>query len=183
MTDKAHQCFTGWRKDLGPRLWRIALQQGEENIPRMPHNATLDILAAYSAYNLPIFLALIQYFHTAAGYPVYSIWLKSISAGNYSSWPGLTLANATNYYPSTTATIMGHLFQKIQGVRSTRPKLPTTSSPNKQIPRVPSDELFIQVTPISKLYNDDTGRFPVHARSGNQYIIIAYHCDANLILT
>ena len=37
------------------------------------------------------------------------------------------------------------------------------------------------VTPISKLYTDDTGRFPVHARSGNRYIMIAYHCDASLI--
>ena len=40
----------------------------------------------------------------------------------------------------------------------------------------------MQVTPISKLYTDDTGRFPIHARSGNQYIMIAYHCNANLIL-
>ena len=38
------------------------------------------------------------------------------------------------------------------------------------------------VTPISKLYTDDTGRFPVHARSDNRYIMIDYHCDANLIL-
>ena len=38
------------------------------------------------------------------------------------------------------------------------------------------------MTPISKLYTDDTGRFPIYARSGNQYIMIAYHCDANLIL-
>ena len=38
------------------------------------------------------------------------------------------------------------------------------------------------VTPISKLYTDDTGRFLVHVRSGNIYITIAYHCDANLIL-
>ena len=38
------------------------------------------------------------------------------------------------------------------------------------------------MTPISKLYTDDIGCFPIHARSGNQYIIIAYHCDANLIL-
>ena len=38
------------------------------------------------------------------------------------------------------------------------------------------------MTPISKLYIDDTGQFPIHARSGNQYIMIAYHCDANLIL-
>ena len=41
---------------------------------------------------------------------------------------------------------------------------------------------FFQVTPISKLYTDDTGRLPIHARSGNQYTIIAFHCDANLIL-
>ena len=43
------------------------------------------------------------------------------------------------------------------------------------------NELFIQVTPISKLYTDDTGNFPIHTHSGNKYIIIAYHCDANLI--
>ena len=33
------------------------------------------------------------------------------------------------------------------------------------------------------MYTDDTGYFPVHARSGNQYIMIACHCDANLILS
>ena len=40
----------------------------------------------------------------------------------------------------------------------------------------------IQVTPISKLYTDDTDRFPVHAHRGNQDIMIAYNCDTNLIL-
>ena len=34
----------------------------------------------------------------------------------------------------------------------------------------------------SKLYTDDTGRFPVHARSGNQYIMIAYNCYSNVII-
>ena len=72
--------------------------------------------------------------------------------------------------------------KKRQGVRSTKPKLPATSSPVPKIPQVPSNELHIQVTPISKLYTDDTGRFPVHARSGNQYIMISYHCGVNLIL-
>ena len=123
-----------------------------------------------------------RYFHAASGYPVRSTWLISISAGNYSSWPGLTLTNATKYCPSATSTIMKHLVQKRQGVRSTKPKPFTTSSPYQQIPRVRSNELYIQVKPIIKLYTDVTGRFPVHARSGNQYIMIAYHCDANLIL-
>ena len=152
--------LTGWRDASGSRLWRIALQPGESNLPRMSHNTTMDTLAAYSAYNLPSVAALIRYFHVAAEYPVRSTWLKAISAGNYSSWPGLTLANATNYCPSATATIMRHLVQKRQGVRSTKPKPLTRSSSGKPIPWIRSNKLFIKVTPISKLYTDGTGRFP-----------------------
>ena len=118
-------------------------------------------------------VALIRYFHTAAGYQVRSTWLPAISAGNYLSCTGLTLANDTNYCPSATSTIMGHLVQKRQGVRSTNPKLPATSSPGQKLPQVRSNEMHIQVTPISKLYSDDTGCLPVHAHSGNQYIMIS----------
>ena len=78
-------------------------------------------LETYIDYNLPSVAALIRYFHVMTGYPVCSTWLTAIIAGNYSSWPGITLANATKYCPSATATIMGHLVQKRQGVRSTIP--------------------------------------------------------------
>ena len=77
---------------------------------------------------------------------------------------------------------MVHLVQKLQGVRSTKPKNPTTSSPEEPIPRIISNELCIQVIPVIKLYTYDTDRFLIHTRSGNQYIMIAYHCDANLII-
>ena len=174
--------FTGWRKASGPRLWRIDLQPREANLPSMPHDVNMATLSAYSAYDLPRVAALIRYFRVAAGCRVWSTWLKAISTGNYSSWPGLTLINTTKYCPSATATIMGHLIKKRQGVRSTKPKPPTKSSPDDPIPRIRSNELFIQVTPISKLYTDDTGRFPIHACSVNQYIMIAYHCNANMIL-
>jgi hypothetical protein len=43
-------------------------------------------------------------------------------------------------------------------------------------------EVFLHIYPISKLYTDDTGCFPIRARSGNQYVMIAYHTDRNLIL-
>ena len=160
----------------------IVLQPDEYNLPKIPNTVHRTTLEAYSAYDLPSVEALIRYFHAAAGYPVRSTWLTAISDGNYSSWPGLTLANATKYCPSAIATIMGHLVQKRQGVRSTKPKLPATSSPEPKLPQLRSNGLHIQVTPISKLYTDNTGRFPVHARSGNQYIMIIHHCDANLIL-
>ena len=35
---------------------------------------------------------------------------------------------------------------------------------------------------ISKLYIDDTGILPIKARSRNQCLIVAYHCDSNAIL-
>ena len=77
---------------------------------------------------------------------------------------------------------MGNIAQKRQGASSTKAKPEPTSSPEEPMTQVRSDEIFIQVTPISKLYTDDTGRFPIHARSRNQYIMTAYHYDANLIL-
>ena len=43
------------------------------------------------------------------------------------------------------------------------------------------NELNIRVIHKSKLYTDDTGRFPVKSRAGNQYIMIGYH-SSNLIL-
>ena len=45
--------LTGWRKQSGPRLWRIALQTGESDLPKMPHNANSTTLKACSAYDLP----------------------------------------------------------------------------------------------------------------------------------
>ena len=58
----------------------------------------------------------------------------------------------------------------------------TNNPARTHTPQVKSNELHVFITPISKLYTDNTGRFPVHAHSGNRYIMIAHHCDANLIL-
>ena len=46
----------------------------------------------------------------------------------------------------------------------------------------PSHLVFITTQPLSKLYTNDTGRFPVKACSGNQYVMIAFHTNGNLIL-
>ena len=45
-----------------------------------------------------------------------------------------------------------------------------------------SQELFIRTEPISKLYTDNMGRFPIHSRRGNNFIMLAYHVDTNVIL-
>jgi hypothetical protein len=42
--------------------------------------------------------------------------------------------------------------------------------------------VFVVTQSLSKLFTNDTCRFPVRARSGNQYVMIAFHADGNLIL-
>ena len=37
--------ITGWRDNSEPRLWIIALQPSEENLPRMPNTANRTTLA------------------------------------------------------------------------------------------------------------------------------------------
>ena len=191
--------LNGWREDGGARLWCINLLPDPDDV--RPHSAPHQCasLEAFSAYDLPSVEALVRYFHAAAGFPVRATWLKAIKSGNYASWPGLTYENAAKYCPKAVETTKGHLVQTRQGVRSTKKKKRSRSSPVVEIPNPPSDlhpdiatgdvlpptqsnELHIRVEPIEKLYTDDCGRFPIRSRRGNQYIMVAYHCDLNVIL-
>ena len=145
-------------------------------------------LEAFSAYELPSVETLVIYFHTAAGYPVIDTWLKAIKASNYDSWPGLTYINATKYCQSEDKIIKGHMLQTRQGVWSTNPKnrskreLQELPEIYEQTPGNDSvNELYVQVIQKHILYIDDTGRFPIRARSGNQYVMVAYH-SSNVIL-
>ena len=42
-------------------------------------------------------------------------------------------------------------------------------------------EWYVRVLHKNILYTDDTGRFPIRDRSGNQYVMVAYH-SSNIIL-
>ena len=88
------------------------------------------------------------------------------------------------------------MVQSSQGVRSTKNKKPPPRGTKKGIfkvapeeeemddipPPIKTKKLHIWDQPISKLYTDDCGWFPIRSRSGNEYIMIAYHCDLNNIL-
>jgi hypothetical protein len=83
---------------------------------------------------------------------------------------------------------MGHLAQQHQNAQSTKvqPSVPNQSpllsARAPQASKLPSNEVYIRVYPISKLYTDNTGQFPIKACSGKQYVMIAYHANGNLIL-
>ena len=50
------------------------------------------------------------------------------------------------------------------------------------IPNKPANKLHVFECAVATLCNDDCGRFPIRAQSGNQYIMVAYHDKANVIL-
>ena len=98
------------------------------------------------------------------------------------SLPGLTYQNAAKYCPDADETLRGHMVQARQGVRSTNPHqprqqydpLPPPISHDDPLPtQSPTNELHIHVEHISRLYTDNTGRFPVRSRRGNLYLMVA----------
>jgi hypothetical protein len=82
---------------------------------------------AANAYDLPTVRSLIRLHHASAGNPVPSTWFAAIKAGNYKTFPGLTICNAMKHCPSYDAIIKGHLKQTRQGIRSTKP-MPRSSN-------------------------------------------------------
>jgi hypothetical protein len=161
------------------------------------HDATQSMAmtaqASSTPYNpqtldLPSISALVSFYHACLGFPVKQTWLDAIKAGNCDTFDGLTYSNMARYCPDSNETILGHLAQQRRNVRSTKPKWPTPLSP-PALPTtapsptdVPSHQVFITVYPLSRLYTDDTGCFPVRARLRNQYIMIAFYVNGNLIL-
>ena len=182
--------LSGWRDpEVPPALLHFNLLLSPQDVPVPAATCQQASIGAYSVYDLPSVPALVRYLHARVGFPARDTWLRAIKVGNYATWPGLTYNNAAKYCPNTDETIMGHMVQTRQGVRSTKPKKPkkptnakASSSVLVKPPEEPSRELHIHVRLISRLYTDDTGCFPVCSRSGNQYIMVAYHCDANVIL-
>ena len=82
------------------------------------------------------------------------------------------------------------MIQTHQGVCSTKPK-PNKSAPTKVaanetheplLPCITSSDINIYEDPIRNLYTNECIRFPICKQSGYQYIMIAFHCDYNIIL-
>jgi hypothetical protein len=134
--------------------------------------------------DLPSISTLVGFFPACQGFLVKQTWLDTIKAGNCNTFDGLTYSNTARYCPDADETIMGHLAQQRQNVRSTKPK-PTLLAPLAVLPSpvaTPSNKVSVVTKKLSKLFTNHTGRFPVRACFGNQYVMIAFHADGNLIL-
>ena len=109
----------GWQEPTGDKLWHFSLHpQSHPSILTEWRSTPLD----FNDHDLPSIGSLVWYLHAAAGFPVKSTWLAVIHAGSFASYPGLTLANASKYCPSSVESFKVHLTQSLKGVRSTKKK-------------------------------------------------------------
>jgi hypothetical protein len=117
-------------------------------------NTTFDLLSL----NLSSIGTLVGFYHACRGFPVKQMWLEAIKAGNCTTFDGLTYSNAARYCPDSHETILGHIAQQCQNIRSTKPKAPKTAPPPELPPmpsstaEEPSNQVFVKVYPLSKLY-------------------------------
>jgi hypothetical protein len=134
--------------------------------------------------DLPSIGALAGFYHACLGFPVKQTWLNVIKAGNCNTFKGLMYYNGAKYCSNANEMIMGHLAQQRQNVWSTKAK-PTSPVPLAVLPppvKTPFNQVFVVTKPLSKLFTNNTSCFPVRACSGNQYVMIAFHANGNLIL-
>jgi hypothetical protein len=104
----------------GPRdettgLWRINLKQTNKHKP--------DPIAN-NVYELRNTGALVHYLHKALFSPTKEAMLQAVKDGHLITWPGLTEDAINKHLKLTPATVMGHMNQRRQNIRSTT-KAPT----------------------------------------------------------
>lgn len=116
--------------------------------------------------------AFTKFVHTSFGSPVLSTFLHAARKGYLAAYPRLTPAMITAYLSLTAATARGHLDQHRQGLDSTASN-DLDDNETEEISH-PRRTAYTKVIPLSHTAHSDlTGRFPIKAASGAEYIFIS----------
>lgn len=127
---------------------------------------------------------LATYLHAAAFSPTHRTFIEAIKRKFFVTWPGLTTALIKNHLPPSVNTAKGHLNQEKSGLQSTKDRIiqedfyPLADEPNIKT----NDVIYSIVSSSDRAFLDLPGRFPHCSSRGNQYIVVAYHYDANAIV-
>jgi hypothetical protein len=139
-------------RDLDTGLWRINLKQDNQQIHQPVANNVYELLNTG---------ALVHYLHKALFRPMKSALLQAVKNGHLVTWPGLTVDTIHKHLKLPPATVMGHMNQRRQNIRSTS---------KAQIMDVPTTDtglgtkthlVYAVLVDQGKLYTDLTVKFPV----------------------
>jgi hypothetical protein len=159
-------------QDSDTGLWRINLKQDNQHIPQPIAN---------NVYELRNTGALVHYFHKALFSPMKSALLQAVKDGHLITWPGLTEDAIHKHLKLTPATVIGHMNQRLQNIRSTS-KTPIADAPTANTDLGTKTHLVYAVlVDQGQLYTDLTGKFPVRSSTGNSYVMVCYVYECNYV--
>ena len=142
-----------------------------------------------NAIDTPSVRMLVEFSHGALFSPTNATLEKALQKGYIHGLPGLNVKTLRRFKPNSKATAKGHLDQVRQNLQLTKPKkcdptatdqdtFPELDSPNKQ-----TFYCYATVEEMTgQIYTDQTGRFPVPSKLGNNYVMVLYDYDSNAIL-
>ena len=118
--------------------------------------------------------AFATFIHTALGIPVLPTLLRAVRKGYLASYPRRTANSVTSYLSLTAATARGHLDQHRQGLDSTSMDDPSDDPEEVDHPPLPRGTVFTKTISLPQsAHLDLTGRFPIKALSGSEYVFIS----------
>jgi hypothetical protein len=179
ITSTEPAALQGWRAETG--LWEFDPNHQDHQTYKPEHAIAIipdDI--AYNVHALPSTPMAVRFLHAAAGFPPKATWIAAIKAGNFVTWPLLTVENVNKHYPETNETDKGHMKMQRMNVRST--KICDAAHEEAQIPSPKKNDVYIHIfNAHDTVYTDQTGSFPVTSSRGNKYIMVMCEVDGNHI--
>ena len=99
-------------------LWRIPLKSKieNENTDTVIWTRLEEQDYAAHVFELPSAKETIRYMHNATGFPQKDTWLKAIRAGNFVTWPGVSVSAVNKHFPESEETQKGHMKSVRQGL-------------------------------------------------------------------
>jgi hypothetical protein len=160
---------------LDTGLWRINLRK------EIQHNT---ITSANNVYELLNTGVLVNYLHKAMFSPTKAALLKAVKQGHITTWPGLTEDAINKHLKLTPTTVMGHMNQKWQNIRSASKAFAITSDleDTTVAPAGTGDKthfVYAAVIDHGQLYSDLTRSFPDRSSKSNCYVTVVYSFDCN----
>ena len=133
-------------------------------------------------YNLPSIKQAIKWMHAVCGYPIKTMWIKAVKAGNFVGWPLLTIKNISKYYPETNETPKGHMNQQRKNVRSTKTLFEECNAAAALRGKRVKDIYARTYNTRETSFSDQMGKFPTRSRCGNTYVMVLVEINSNAIL-
>jgi hypothetical protein len=118
--------------------------------------------------------ALVHYLHKALFSPMKSALLQAVKNGHLVTWPGLTEDAIHKHLKLTLDTVIGHMNQSRQNIRSTsKAQIADVSTTDTHL-GTNTHPVYSVLVDQGQLYTDMMGKFPVRSSKGNSYVMVCY---------